>query len=395
MLYARIVVALVLGAWLSWQIVAAGFAGLAARSRDPRLLTIMGTSAHPDAGAIRAEAMLATGDKTGAARIARNVVLVDPTGDRALRVLGMATEALGDRDAGSRIMNQAGGLGWRDTPTQLWVLKDAALRDDAVTVIQRADALARRNRSTDLTRAIFIAAVTEPTLRTALIDSLARQPVWRTAFFSDVRQRLPASAIPGMEAFLREMQKRGQPVSPDEWLNYVDRLIDLGDYRRARALWAHHFAIPTAWLRTAPYDGDFALVAARAPDAPTSQFEWTVDPNLVGLIDFGSGTKGKSLSFPAEIASGTAITAQLMILSPGSHMLSARISGNPGAAEWGVTCLPSGRAVPRRLPRGPDDALSNVAFDVPATDCGAQRLTLTARERLDMQPTSIAAVRIR
>lgn len=395
--YARTTIAVLLGGGLCWQVGAAGLAGLAVRSADPRLLATMGSPRHPDAGGMWAQTLLAAGDVAKAAGVARSVVLADPTNDRAMRVLGLATERLGDRSGGARIMRQAAGLGWRDTPTQLWVLRDAALRDDAVPVIQRADALARRNRSTDMTRAVFLAAVNEPRLRAALADSLARRPIWRAAFFADVHQRLPAASTPGMEALFREMQARRLTVTPAEWLNYIDRLIDLHEYARARALWARVFAVPVARLAATPFDGNFAAVAARPDAAPASQFEWTIDPNLSGAVTFGGGPNGTALSIPANLSSNTVVLSQLLILAPGMHTLKAQSTGGVGtpAAGWSITCLPSGKDLLRRIPQGSDDALSQLSFDIPATGCPAQRLTLTTRELPQVQALSIESVQIR
>lgn len=393
----RTVIAVALGAWCCWQITAAGFAGLAVRSTDPRLLAVTGTPSHPEAGSILAQALLTADDAASAARVAQSIVQVDPTNDRALRVLGLATEKLGDRDAGARIMREAANLGWRDTPTQLWILRDAAVHDDAVTVIRRADALARRGRSTDYTRAIFLASLNEPRLRAALANSLAKHPVWRTSFFSDVHQRLPASAATGMESLFREMRAQRQGIAPNEWLNYIDRLVDLGDFRRARTLWAINFSIPAARLSETPYDGTFVLASKRPSDAAISQFEWVLNPDTAGAVVFNPGPRGASLTIPAELVGGTTIVSQLMILPPRSYTLTARVEGDPAsaAAGWNITCLPSGRELSRRLTRGAEDELSTVAFDVPKDSCAAQRLTLITRDRSDAQIVSIGDVRIR
>lgn len=392
---ARLLGVLILGAWLSWQIGAAAVAALATRSSDLRLLAVTGTPSHPDTGSVLANAMLTSGDAAQAATIARAVVLVDPTNDRALRVLGLATIKLGQKDAGAAIMRQAAGLGWRDTPTQLWVLRDAALRGDTLTLVQRTDALARRGRFPQLTQTIFMASLMEPHLRAALIESLASRPTWRISFFSNVRQHLPLAAIAGMEALLQDMRADGQSVTPDEWLSYIDRLIDLGKFDRARSVWARTFAVPASRLGEQPYDATFALAAARPYGAPVSQFEWVVDGDLPDGVTFASGTGGASLD--SQLPPGATVMSQLLLLPPGEHSLSARVQGNASAAPagWGITCLPSGRSLPRSMPRGSNDELSVVAFDVPAAGCGAQRLSLIGRDQLEPQAVSISGVRIR
>lgn len=394
---ARAVIAIVLGAVLSWQIGTSAFAALAARSTDPRLLAVMGTPAHPQAGSMLAERLLVEGERDGAAQLARSVVVADPTNDRAVRVLGLAIEQQGQRAQGAAIMRQAAALGWRDTPTQLWLLRDATLRDDYTTLIDRSDALARRNRSGELTQGIFLAAITEPHLRSALVASLARQPMWRGAFFANVRQRLPETSIASMEALFHDMKAGGQTIGAIEWLSYVDRLIKLGHYAHARDVWATAFGIRADRLAALPYDGNFALAASRPLDAPLSQFEWNLNPDLAGAVTFAGGAAGSAMSVPGDVAGGTMIVNQLVILAAGDHMLSARLgaSANARSAEWTVTCLPSGQELPRRFSRGADDALSGMAFVVPAAGCGAQTIALMSREHADPDGAVIEGVRIR
>jgi hypothetical protein len=389
----RVFVAILVGAWLSWQICAAGIATLATRSLDPRLLALAGSPSHPQVGALFAQQLLASNQAAVAADVARSIVAVDPTNDRAVRVLGLATEKLGQRERGAMIMRQAAALGWRDTPTQLWVLNDAAVRNDAVTVIQRADSLARRNRYGDLTRAIFLAAITEPGLRAAFVDSLGLKPMWRAAFFADVSQHLPATSAPAMEALFREMHAKGQAVSAIEWLSYINRLVDLGQAQHARRVWSQAFNIPSSRLADFPYDHNFVLAAAREVDTPVGPFEWMIDPNLFGTVTFSK----EGLSIPADIVGGTMIASQVVILPPGSHVLTSGISGSPGAAAagWTITCLPSNTELSRQLAGGADDELSSVAFDVPDAGCTAQRLALVSRDRLDARSVTIGNIRAR
>ena len=113
---ARTLVAVLLGTGLCWQIGAASIATLAARSADPRLLVATGSAAHPQAGSSMAQSLLAAGQRAPAADLPRSILLVDPTNDRAMRVLGLATEALGQRHSGAALMRPAAARGWRATP---------------------------------------------------------------------------------------------------------------------------------------------------------------------------------------------------------------------------------------------------------------------------------------
>lgn len=394
---ARLIVVVVLGAWLLWQIFTVSFAAVAARSTDARLLTAFGTPTHPQAGAALAQARLVGKDHQTARQLAHAVIMADPTNDRALRVLGLATEAGGDREQALAIMQQAGRLGWRDTPTQQWLLQRAILTDDFTGVVQHADALARRNRGGEMVRGLFLAAVAEPRLRGALADRLAQQPMWRGAFFADVRQRLPEALAEPMAGLFKDLQDRRSAIAPTEWMSYIDRLAELGQFARARRTWATAFGVPTQQLAGIPYDPAFRAASARAPDAPTSQFEWSLNANLEGTVTFGDDEGRPGLTIPTGVSGGAALASQTIMLAPGTHELTARIDGSPetAAAGWTLTCLPAQVALPRRLKRGSNDELSSVIFEVPAANCAAQRLALVARDQFDAQPATVRSVTIR
>lgn len=391
-IFIRAAVAVSIGTWLSLQIGTNALATLAARSLDPRLLAITGSGTQPQAGAVYADMLFAGKNYREAADLARSVVIADPSNDRAVRVLGLALEKTGDTGRGNAIMRHAAVLGWRDTQTQLWIMYDAAIHNDVVTVMRRADGLARRNAAGNLTRPIFLAAVTDPTLRAAFADRLAQKPTWRAAFFADVRQYLPATSAAGMEALFSEMRAKGDSISPIEWLSYISRLADLGQVRRARSIWGQVFHIPASRLTAAPYDGNFALTAARTPDTPIGPFEWAIDPDLVGAVTFGAD----GASIPADLVGGKIIASQTLVLAPGKHILSAKIGGSPAAAAagWIISCLPSKMELQRQLPPGGDDELSNVAFVVPEDGCDAQRLALISRDRPGAQSVTISNVRV-
>ena len=392
---ARIAGAIMIGLWLTWQVIGASLSSMAVATSDPQLLSIMGGPSHPEAGAMLAEGLLRGGDGLAAGRMARSVVLVDPVDVTAMRVLGLATIAAGQAEQGAAIMRQAGLLGWRDTPTQLWVLRDAIMTGDYTTAIQRADALARRNQAGDLTSAIFLASLTDPKLRAALAERLGNDPMWRGAFFASVRQYLPEGSTGSMEALFAAMRVRDETITPVEWLSYVDRLVDLGEFSHARAIWAKAFGIPVGRLTALPYDGDFREATARSIDTPFSQFEWTLNPDLADTLIAGEG--GAGLLITPGVTGGTTLASQFVILSPGEHVLTAQIDAhaNPPAATWTFTCMPSKLDLPRESPAGADDNVSSVTIDVPAHGCDAVRVSLVSVDRPAGQPVAINSVRIR
>jgi hypothetical protein len=392
----RVIVILPVCGILAWDITVTALGSLAARARSPQLLAVFAD--HPDAGTELSGLLITTKQFAAAETLAKDTVETAPLNSRALTSLGFALRGQGEEAKALPILRQAASLGWQHTAILVWALEDAARNDDAVRIVDVADALARRQRVGSLTRAVFLGALEEPRMQRRFVERLAERPSWRAGFFADVRDRLAPKQFDGMEAVLRALRTTKAPPTPTEFLTYVDRMVQLGAIDRARRYWAETAGIPPAELAREPFDGRFARVAGGGPDAPASVFEWRINPDLSDLVTFVADQGGSALRIEPGIDDGVVVASQVLALSPGEHVLQAKHDGSAGAvapAGWTITCLNASQPLLRTIVGDRRDELSRVAVTIPAANCPAQTLRLVGNRRLDAQPVTITAVEIR
>lgn len=393
---ARKVVVLVAAALLLWFVGGQGLAMIAARGGNPALAQLFDPGRYPGAGYQLGRTLLAAGRPDLAVRTMRPAVSAAPMNVRFARVLG---QALGARDeaASARVMRAAEKLGWRDTPTSLWVLRDAALANDLPRAIDQIDALARRQVQSDLIQQLFQAGISDDPSRRAFAAALAKNPPWRSRFFASMRTTLPRSSQAQMASLLDLLDQTGLPLSPAERMTFIDRLVDVGDGAAARAYWARTFGISPAAAARTPYDPTFDAVAARAKNATVSPFEWRVGVDAESFVAFDRSANGHVLAISPATEGGVTMVAQALLLSPGNHRIDADIPGNPvpqAPAGWQVTCVPSGTRLIRSFAT-PGNELSGVSVTIPATGCDVQTLALVSTDRIDARALTIRSVSIR
>jgi hypothetical protein len=393
---ARAAIAVPVCAVLSWGIVSTALGTQAARVGNPQLMAVFAD--QPASGTQLAASLYAAKQYDAAAEIATQVARVAPLNASALASLGFSLRAQGQEAQANTVLRQAASLGWRNTGVLVWALQDAARNEDAKRVVDIADALARRQKVGSLTRAVFFGALQEPRMQRQFVARLAERPSWRPGFFADVRDHLALSQLDGMEAVLHALRRTNAPPTPVETFTYIDRLVELGAVGRARRYWAQAAHIPPAELVAQPFDGLFAHAASRAPDAPTSVFEWRLNPDLMDLVSFVSEGRGQALRVEADVENGAVVASQMLALPPGDHLLQTRLSGGSGATApvgWTITCLHAAKPLLRTIPGDRNDELTRFVVTIPASQCPAQMLRLVGLNRFNAQPVAITDVSIR
>ena len=336
--------------------------------------------------------------------LARRALRLSPIQTRAIRVAGMAELALGHEDAGLRAMNAAALGGWRDNPTQLWVMQMALYGGDDDSAMQRADALVRRATVPDQVFAAFRAMTRDAAFRRSLIDRLGDQPDWRGLMFLDFRRSAPAE-LPGVIALVSELDHTSRPVSDLELFPLVERMLELGQVGPAHDLWRAR--APSAGIQPGnlAYDGGFMVALAHrgAPSVP--RFEWIIDPDATGLATVEPTPDGAGAILRARSDAGAPATlaSEALALAPGRYALTMDIAahGERDLAGFAVAVRCPGRngdltpADPDLRPLGSDRLRLVTAIDIPA-GCARQDLVIRARGGTPVGATiAIANVAIR
>lgn len=368
------------GIGVAAQVAAVNLGDWAVRRQNAVSAHIMaGTSAR--ASTFAAEARLMAGDAEGAEALARQALADAPLSADALRTFGLALESQGEAETAGAAMTLAGGLGWRDIPTQLW-LADAYIRQgDFAEGLARVDAVARQGQFRAEMRPLLIGAALEPASRGDLAERLMTRPPWRAHFF-DGAHVLQPDRHDAYEAFLRQFEAAGGSVTASEAEAFADNLFDHREYARAQALWRDIVA-PTDAV---PFDGGFDTAMARTDHGP-GPFQWRFADAPGSAARLGS-PPGRADERALRAASRgdlrAKIVSQEMALPPGQHMLTAELfveSGPAGGFDWMIECLPVSRPLMSRKAAAPGRGWRELsyAFAIPADGCDGQRLSLLLR----------------
>lgn len=169
-------------------------------------------------------------------------------------------------------------MGWRFTPAQQNLMVRAALTGDYIQVIDRVDALLRRQKLLGPAFATLNAMEALPQVQSAVISRLRGQPVWRRDYLSVIG---PQSAPALLDARLRTLTAllaTPTGVGREEMASSLTALDASGRGRAAHRLWLQRAGAPAGELL---YDPDFRQAAAIVGTSDVATpFEWRFNQDL-------------------------------------------------------------------------------------------------------------------
>ncbi len=323
------------------------------------------------AATIASQQRLADGDAAGASVFARQALKVSPISASALRVLGLSEQQQGHYPYASALMNQASALGWRDTPTQVWLATAYLQNNNYPETAEHIDAALRVNPTIrDFYNFVDLAAVI-PAFVNRIVPRLVLNPVWRDPYFTD-RIALPPASVHARALLLGALVNTPAPPARDELVIAIKRLEAAGLYQEAHHLWtiANH-------IKQSPvYDADFehTQVAQAAP------YEWLLLPTSGTNItpEARPGFKGMALHVTSDGVSSATLAQQTALLGEGIHHVSVKADGAVRALAsftWVVRCLPKGPVV---ITLGGAGSMHGASFTIP-NNCPQQSIELHAQ----------------
>ena len=370
--------------WLGGQIVTQGVSDEFS-PHSPELAALWrGDSA--DAVSNLARARLTGGDNSGAARLARRVLLHAPLDAEALSTYAVAQTRLGHAQAGLAAMQTAGGLGWRDLVVQISLLRSSLMTAQAGPAVLHLDAILRRQDPVAPALLQIVEIIShDASARQDLVARLAFNPNWRAPLFAYLSKDPRPDALVVYGQLLQMLAQTGRPPSSAESGPYLQALVNQGHYADARAAWR---SLNHAKAASLVYNGDFASPAGGPP------FDWSVTDSegWSAQIDQSPGPgSGMALRVRYDGVSAAPPIQELVTLAPGQYQLSFQQLdelGDPGQAlNWTVKCAGSGQVIAQQKPSAAsppadDGAWRQVTavFAVPASGCDAQWLGITAQQ---------------
>lgn len=300
----------------------------------------------------------------------------------ALRLLAEKANKEGRPAEAAALARLGGRLGWRDSRTQMLLLEDSLRQEDVRAALRHADALLRRKPDHGETMLrLFHVAASEEVGEVAVLERLAAAPIWRAAFFQDMRLLAPEEWA-GHESILLALAARRSIDVRGEVVPFVRHLVAQGDFEHARNLWMNTSGLPSALL----LDGDFAQFAGQRTMARLSPFEWRAGQVANAEVGrAGDGHEDAGLRIRTGGNASGALLAQMTLLAPGIYTLSAAASKpeplRSGAIGWALTCVPSGRRLfPSIMPAdAPENGRLAWEILIPQSGCSLQQLALRAR----------------
>ena len=264
----------------------------------------------------------------------------DPLSRRAVSALGLDAEVAGQQDLAERFMKAGDAISRRDKATQLWLLKEAAEREDWPTTFRHLDAAISTGEATwPQLFPLLAQGLAYPYVREAMKPLVQRGRFWIPPFLTyaidnspnpeNIRRLFEESGSPGRRDDLRPLQAK-----------LVARFASLGRIEEAS-----EFA-----QRTMGADKDVLGQIAITPatlDPLFAPLTWQIiqQPNIAADPDTDAG----SIFFSASPGPRSAPLTRQLILEPGRYVFSFVAAAPPiseaAQSEWAISCISGNQPV--------------------------------------------------
>lgn len=316
----------------------------------------------------------------GAREAAENALRLEPLDSRAVALLAMVAERLGDRAKADALMSRAGRRTWHDPLIESWLLVRSLQKRDFDGALGPMDALLRTQQGLEPGAAkILVQLATLPSGLNAVVNALAAAPPWRLSALTELCAHL--TSTDQLIAIYRRLDQTAHRVTVAELRPYLDRLIAAHLYSDAYEDWVLMGQTKQlAALEQQPYNGDFALDPSGLP------FDWTLDSVPGARIDIVKAPDQPNRALHLQFSGARidfANVSEVLLLSPGDyHFTGSAMTKDLQTTRglwWRIVCLPaSGTALAETpLVSGTKSwSVFDVDFHIPRSGCEAQKLSL-------------------
>lgn len=280
----------------------------------------MGKSAHFGGSAAADRAFAALADKSPQTALvqAQRAVRTAPIDPVSTSALGSSLLALARSEQAYAAFVVAGGLGWRDIPTQLYWLSQATLDGDVEVVAQRLDALLRLNIDNTSVDSSLQLLERTPTGQAALAALLSKNPPWEARFLTETSQ-LQGDDLDGRVSVIGLAAQNGAELDCDAIGAAVARLISGGRLIAAQELWRRTCDLHGNADVT---DGAFEVDDARRSASPLD-WKFLAQAGLdVEIEGAPRPLHDHALRIQSNLTVRTVAAKQLAALAPGRYRLS-------------------------------------------------------------------------
>lgn len=334
-----------------------------------------------------------TATRARADQLAGRALLQEPMAVAAVTTLGLNAQVRGDIARSQKLLDYAAHLSRRDLQTQIWAIENAVARNDIPTALQHYDIALRTSREApELLFPVLGSAISEPSVRSALVTTMAHAPVWPGIFVDYVSGNGPDPMVTAQ--FLLQLRRAGMSIPPGAGATIVSTLIGKG---QTAAAWRYYASTHRDADRRRSRDPDFI----EQPVSP-SPFDWVTISDAGVNSSIQRGPDGGVVDFSAPASVGGPVVQQLQMLPPGRYRLEGHSTGidqSPAALPyWVLACLDgreAGRVVVPNSGSDPKNGRFGGEIVVPV-GCTTQmlRLVLQASDKVEGVSGQIETVRL-
>ena len=362
---------------LAYQSVAFSIAQVMAKSQPQAAAAIVpydGRLTAEYATMLLGSATTATG-RNKVAALARAALRRDPTAVSAVAALGIVTLTRNDTPDAQSLLSYAQMLSRRNAQIQLWSIEDAVGRGDITVALRWYDVTLRtKPEMSNALYPVLAKASRDPTIRAALVRTLASKPLWADSYISYAAEQTDDPQ--NTAALFIALRMGGVTIPATAQAAVISIMLGAGNFDQA---WRYYAGIRRGADRTRSRDPRFAAMI----EAP-SAFDWmTLGDNSVAASIQRTRDAGM-FEFSAPPSIGGAVLQQVQLLPPGSYRLTGYSDGiaqeTRALPYWTLSCRSDGRELGRvTVPNSAEaSGMFTGTLTVPA-NCSVQTLTLFAQ----------------
>jgi hypothetical protein len=384
-------VAIGIGLWLAWSIIANAAADNLAASDPEAALAWRGDRA--DALVVLANRNITSDARLEAAgeiqSLAERALLMSPLNDDALAILGLLADSLGNQERADRLMGVAAARSYRHGYVQVWSFYRQARLGNFEAAVAHADALLRtRPELRGEIAPTLVAFAIDPEAKEPLVRLLAELPPWRGWYLGELAAETDDPGI--AYAVYAELKSGANPPTDAELRVYLDKLVSSGKFEQAYLTWINFLPAERQRSISYAYNGDFEYPVSNLP------FDWTIRPIAGASTDVvATGAEELGDAVRVEFANRRVPyrhLSKLLMLPPGTYRLTGMAKAenldNDRGLIWRLTCAEIDKqALGETKPvKGTVEWHQfAVSFLVPQSGCRAQWLTVTLPARVALE----------
>lgn len=370
-------IVVLLAAWIAWQIVTTRVADSLAGQAPRRALRW--DANNPQALHALAETEIESGHPRAAATTARHLLRVAPLQADAFAVLARAAAADGNQRKAQDLFAIALRRAPRNQYARAWAIGNDLQHKNYAAALHNVNVLlgVEPGQQSALLPLLANVASRDPGFATALAQALANRPAWRNDMLTELLAHAPAATV---NTVFDSLQASPAGIDDTEANAWFDRLEKDGHWGQAYSRWASRTGAAAGGRIPAVYNGNYA-----DPVTGTG-FNWRMHGEPGVTIDRVRTTDpagwAAQVTFRERRADDMGFW-QPLLLAPGRYTLTFRARADnlqsDAGLEWSITCMADGTPIANSpLFAGTFNWRPlTVDFDVPASQCKAQRLQLT------------------